>query len=240
MVLAKILVIDSLFAEADHLKSYGMSSIASILAVGSCLIVSEGGQSHHDLSSALKTRLEQYCTKKGIPLYLPNPCSLDDLQIATAKCALDSVEQAHKIYDEGLDSGTVGTRDLSQLRTLLSIAFRWGLELPLSRWISSSGKSTPDTSHPTRDYNSAMSTVSHVVAMHFPSSAEGGLSQSPIISTILDRHLAQLLRGCIILGWDSESSEVNSQVVADVRKFIDRILATSVHIFLVIYSAHHE
>src|ERR1700729_2723542 len=145
------------------------SQLAGILHAGSFLIDPTRSALPPDLQGLLVSRLAQYHAalddKHDISA---STSTLEELQLETAQEALFVVERVQQILtadssstsstSEGQNQETtngappegapvIGTRDLAQLRTLLSIAFKWGVE-PLLVLVASTWSSKPSLTVP--------------------------------------------------------------------------------------------
>ena len=126
---------------------------------------------------------------------------------------------------------------MAQLRTLSSIIFRWGVEPLLSRIIpaipSSVGgggsKSTVkviDLTTVPEDYKHLSSTITTLLRMVLPSGPSGSFSNTHITADLVDKHLADLIKPCIVLGWLPKSLSSESVVPLDVvRPLIVHVLS---------------
>lgn len=121
------------------------------------------------------------------------------LQLETARGAL------HVLHHVQLDSDTqippaVGTRDLAVLRSLLALLFQWGVNpllarlAPLWRTPNDHFASLPDLLALSTLLASLMSTL-------FPRGVHAQPPQTFITTTILDRHVPDLLRASMALAW---------------------------------------
>lgn len=132
----------------------------------------------------------------------------------------------------------IGTRDLAQIRTLLSILFKWGVERHLAHlyfyWSSGVtqpvGKTLRPISHPNhsrlveapgksseRELSRLLNIMSRILALVFarkfevadPSSSHASdVRQTHITKVLLTRHAAPILQACILLGWVSSDTEI--------------------------------
>lgn len=236
---------------APRAMSKNATDLSSALGDGSCLT----GSARHtvtDVKSVLVDRLTQYYERRGEGPYIDNGKTLEDVQGVTAKEALATVGKVQqiigleeKIVAEGSkqsDIPSIGTRDLAELRVLLSIIFKWGVEPVLARlalsWpsksVTSGGPRFVDLASGADDYEALSSLVSRLLALLFPSGLHSRLPQTLITTTILNRHLSGLLRPCIALGWLPRSLSTESmRPMDDVRPLIMRLLAMYVlHVML--------
>lgn len=98
----------------------------NVFQAGSYLISSQGDR-QDNLESSLLSRLNKYHEYCQTACPVNQESSLEEIQISTGTEALNILERINGILE--LPDSLVGTRDLSQMRTLLSITFRWGIEL---------------------------------------------------------------------------------------------------------------
>jgi hypothetical protein len=232
------------------------SELADILRAVSFLIDSAQSASHSDLKAVLVSRLTQYYATLGHH-DKQIASTEEELQLETAQEALSVVERVQKILSrdgsptpptsEGKSQGlernhhtlseapAIGTRDLAQLRTLISITFKWGVELLLVRVVTA-WPCTPSSTQCSRskvidlttipeDYKQLSSLLVHLLTILFPDGVDGSLPQTLITATLLNRHLADLLNPCIALGWlpKSLSSEA-TPAVDEIRPKIMHLL----------------
>ncbi|KDQ64472.1 hypothetical protein JAAARDRAFT_116363 [Jaapia argillacea MUCL 33604] len=176
--------------------------------------------------------------------------TLEDVQLETAKEALTLLERLQHLLTEGLadehshsqggksttddETSSLGARDLSQIRTLFSIVFKWGVDALLSKvapvWSTKPSTRVPkiiDLTATPQDYGSLSAMATQVMALLFPSGISGALSQTYISVTLLNHHTSELLLVCLTLGWlpRALSSEV-TPTLDGIRPLTMRILNT--------------
>lgn len=107
----------------------------------------------------------------------------------------------------------LGQRDLAQVRIHLSIAFKWGTELLLNRILPTlpnkrSPKLPPgaqyvDLTTACEDYMSLWQMLSRLFNIVSVDGLEGTrqLSNTVVVTTLVNRHVTDLLRPMICLGW---------------------------------------
>ncbi len=219
-----------------------MEELTRCLAAGSLLIHSEKGVPAPNLRAVLLTRLAQYRARRGLPECNCDDFSLEQAQEETAHEALSVVESVQRILDH--DAGDVsprskedevpliGTRDISQLRTLLSIIFKWGAEPLLARarvvWPAkgNTGSKLLDIDDVPQSYAKLATTTQRLLSLLFPRGVHGTIPQTLITSTLLNRHITDLLRPGIALGWVPKALSTESfPVVDDLRPFIMRLMS---------------
>jgi len=229
------------------------SELASILRAGSYLVDSGQSAPLSGLQKLLVSRLAQYYAALGHDHEVTFASTLQDLQLQTAQEALFVIERVQRILSTSDSSSSsapkgqgqrstdaegapaIGTRDLAQLRTLLSIVFKWGVE-PLLALVMTAWPSKPsptlleqpkiiDLTNTPEDYKGLSSLLTHLLALLYPDGVHGSLPQTLITATLLNRHLADLLKPCIALGWlpKSLSSEA-TPTVDEIRPKIMHLL----------------
>ncbi|THH18393.1 hypothetical protein EW146_g2595 [Bondarzewia mesenterica] len=146
-----------------------------------------------------------------------------------------STSCGHKEDSPG-EVSVVGTRDIAELRTLLSIVFKWGTELLLeaiqAAWPTKPHQPTQmgpriviltDTSE---DYSRLSSMTNQLLGLLFPRGVHGPLPQTLITSVLLGRHVTDLLKPGITLGWVPKSLASEAMPVVDeLRPLVMRLLS---------------
>ncbi|TFK43559.1 hypothetical protein BDQ12DRAFT_643120 [Crucibulum laeve] len=216
------------------------SDLAAALSDGACLLDSKHTTGNavpaSDLKSVLETRLSQYFQRIGKDERLDETASLEDVQLRTADETLSVVERVQRIIG-GNHPGNIpaiGTRDLAQLRMLISIVFKWGID-PLLTRVVQAWPSKPSTVGPSRiidltttpdDYRLLSSLLFRVLFLLFPTGVHAQLPQTLITTTLLNRHIIDILRPCIALGWLPKLLSSNSMpTVHDLRPLSMRLLS---------------
>lgn len=196
---------------------------------------------HHNLKSVLESRLSQYYTSRNQEFTSSCLQSLRDAELLTACEALSVVEQIQKllVIDNDAVVPAISTRDLSQIRTLLSLIFKWGtgpvLKQVTEAWptksSNSDGTAGPsskivDLSNLRGDYDLLSRLTLRILELIFPNGVYGKLTQSLITTTLLDRYLVDVLQPSFALGWlpKSQSTE-DIPVVNEIRPLAMRLLS---------------
>jgi hypothetical protein len=231
-----------------------MEELSRCLAAGSLLIQTEKSGPAPNLRAILLTRLTQYRAQRGLPERDDGNFSLEEVQEETAEEALSVVETVQNILDQ--DEGTrpatdvpphpredapgevplIGTRDISQLRTLLSIVFKWGTEPLLAHiqvvWPSRSDiRAQPmskilDVDDAPQAYAKLTSMTRRLLSLLFPHGVHSTIPQTLITTTLLIRHTTDLLRPGIALGWVPKAISTESfSAVDDLRPLIMRLMS---------------
>jgi len=209
------------------------SLIAAALLDGAALLGTPPSHSTaNNLETILKTRLSAYYTRLSDQTaldHLNDPSSSIDLQLLTATEAFYVVERIQKALDsephgspsrkDGLpdQAPSIGTRDLASLRTLLSLVFKWGID-PLFVRVSQTwpvknegrGSNIIDLTPETRDCQLLATLLMSLFSLLFPDGAQGRISQTLLTTTILSRHVTDILLPALGLGWRTESSPAPS------------------------------
>lgn len=220
-----------------------MEELTRCLAVGSLLINSEKGGPAPNLRAVLLTRLAQYRAQRGLPECDYDDFSLEQAQEETAQGALSLVEDVQRILDQDASPQSeegepgevplIGTKDISQLRTLLSIVFKWGTEPLLARvqvvWPASGSTARSkllDVDDAPQSYAKLTTMTRRLLSLLFPRGVHGTVPQTLITSTLLNRHITDLLRPGIALGWVPKTPSTESfPVVDDLRPLIMRLMS---------------
>ena len=220
--------------------------LASALAQGTCLLETSSTPSNPpDMKSVLHSRLLKYyaCleSQDGVKGELRESSTLEEMQILTAKEALSVVQKVHHVLDieDATTNGTpdqvpsIGTRDLAQLRTLLSLIFKWGIEplfnqvalaLPVINTANTKAKIV-DVSQGSDGYRFLSEFVTSVFLLIFPRGVQGQISQTLITTSILSRHVSDLLNPSITLGWLPEPLSSSSfPIMHEMRVFVIHLL----------------
>lgn len=227
--------------------------LTSALASGTCLLETSSTPSNSpDLKSVLLSRLSKYyaCLESQVGVKeLSESSTLEEVQLLTAKEAFSVVQKVQHILDieDAKTHGrpdqepSIGTRDLAQLRTLLSLIFKWGIE-PLFNRVALILPGPPintantrakivDVSENSDDYRFLTEFVTSMFFLIFPRGVQGQISQTLITTTILFRHASDLLNPSIALGWLPEPLLSSSfPIVHEMRSFTIHLLKLYVQI----------
>jgi hypothetical protein len=199
------------------------------------------------LNSVLNARLRQYYSDLGVREADYDKTDLSAVQLQTAKEALFVVRQVHNALELAeqnqpekatiqTETPILGTRDASHLRTLISIVFKWGTDALLGRVVlnlatSSSQKSQAfasiiDLTRGPEDYKELCDLTFQLLSVVLPSGYRGPLSPDFVASTLLARHLSDLLKPCIVLGWlPNTLSSASFPVQDNIRPLTMRLLS---------------
>jgi len=224
-----------------------MEELTRCLASGSLLIHSEKGGPAPNLRAVLLTRLAQYRALRGLPECDCDGFSLEQAQEETAQEALSVVEGVQRILDQDASDVSpqskegepgevpiIGTKDISQLRTLLSIVFKWGTEPLLAHvqvvWLemgsTTAGPKLLDVDNAPQSYAKLATMTRRLLSLLLPRGVHGTVPQTLITSTLLNRHITDLLRPGIALGWVPKALSTELiPVVDDLRPFIMRLVS---------------
>ncbi|KAF5321604.1 hypothetical protein D9619_000281 [Psilocybe cf. subviscida] len=186
-----------------------------------------------NLESALRNRLSVYYERIGEEE--PSLATQDDVQLVTAKEAIRVVQRVHRIIDlpaeEDPVSGegpAIGTRDLGQLRTLMSITLKWAMSPLFQRvsreWPSNQSKII-DLTLEVDDYRLLCDLTLAFLALIFPDGPQGRISQTLITTSILSLHVGDLLLPALSLGWLPELQATSvMQPLHSVRPLVTRLI----------------
>ncbi|KAG9038544.1 hypothetical protein FRB95_000765 [Tulasnella sp. JGI-2019a] len=202
-----------------------------------------------NMTAVLQSRLHDFNTRLGdiSPLkshvesesFTNNPHQAY-MERLTADMALWVVTQvqATEIKEQNHDRPTLGTRDLTQMRTLLAILFKWGIQRETDRVTehmrASSSVVPPNVKtsiveiqaedDAESDRALLQKLTEQIIGLIFSletPSVHGPVHQSHITQIIVTRHITPLLKACVLLAWASNSSEK----ALELRKIIDRLLS---------------
>ncbi|KAN0132796.1 hypothetical protein V8E53_009467 [Lactarius tabidus] len=218
-----------------------MEQLSRWLSAGSLLIHSEKAGPAANLRAVLLARLVQYRAQLGLPERDDGDLSLEQTQEETAQEALSVVEGVQVLLDQDAQPApedtpggepVIGTRDVSQLRTLLSIVFKWGTEPLLAHvqvvWPAKSTTQTQlvDVNDAPHSYELLTTMTRRLLSLLFPRGVHGTLPQTLITSTLLHRHVTDVLRPAIALGWVPKTLFPGSfPVVDDFRPLVMRLMS---------------
>lgn len=200
-----------------------MPTLSTIFAYANCLTASEPSP---DLKSILYTRLTRYYNLKDAKFlddFQSEQHALEDLQRLTAKEALKTVLEIQAI-EQGSSSKTghaLGARDLAQLRTLVSIIFRWGTEPLLTSCLlvwppaATDGKKIIDYESISVQYKSLVRIAVSLMSIILPNGHSGSLANTHVAAILINRYLVDLLKTCLALGWLPKSLAIGSIVAHD-------------------------
>ena len=169
------------------------------------------------------------------------------MQPQTAKEALFVVRQVHdtltlaetnqteKVADQ-TEIPALGTRDVSHLRMLISIIFKWGTDALLDRAVpnwttpalpkAQGSASIVDLTRGPEDCKELCHLTYRLLSVVLPSGHRGQLSQSFVANILLTRHLSDVLKPCITLGWLPKAlSTPSTPVKNDIRPLTIHFLA---------------
>ncbi|KAF8915866.1 hypothetical protein CPB85DRAFT_1217291 [Mucidula mucida] len=216
------------------------SVIQSVLHAGSLLLDSSSSNQStvkHSLNDTLLQRLWRYCDHEQIPRKLDDKSNLDEIKLVTAEESLSVVVRAQTLLgiDEAEDNvPVIGTRDIAQLRALLAIVFKWGVDHLLPRVVVALPKVTSKAG-PSRitaldtagqDFKRLAGLLADTLALLFPNGPNSQLPQTLITTTLINRHLTDVLKPSIALGWLPKSLATDAiQPMDDVRPLILRLLS---------------
>ncbi|KAL4242026.1 Tango6 family protein [Abortiporus biennis] len=172
-----------------------------------------------DLRTILISRLVQYDHARGREPR-ERQGSLREVEEETAEEALNVVQNIQDLLLSD-ESNLIGSRDLSYIRTLLSLVFKWSLEPLLQHIYLEIPSTTPastkrasiktiDTTSISRSYHTLSLRLHVLFHLVLPQGVQGRFALTHITTTIIDRHLPELLKPSLVLGWLSKSLATES------------------------------
>lgn len=207
------------------------------IAAGSHLAGSSRGEVTPELKSILIARLTQYEQHMEFPPTDRSNKSLEDVQVETAREALHVVSRVQKLIDKPADASAtkeanaqdeyiIGTRDLSYIRTLLSIVVKWGIEPMLQRVTAAipntapiglrrSGVQVIDLTTVPDGFKVLCDLVDKLLIILLPTGISGPVASTHISVFVLDQHLSDLFKAGITLGWLPKSQSTDSVTPVD-------------------------
>ncbi|KAL0949934.1 hypothetical protein HGRIS_009961 [Hohenbuehelia grisea] len=231
------------------INSLASLELSTFLEAGAHLLETASPTTHADsLADVLKSRLERHYASLS-SRWVHESDDSEDLQLETALAAISVVESVQRILkiepdapaeaspanQSGTDVPAIGTRDLSLLRTLLSVAFKWGTKPLLLRvssaWPSvrektSSGSHIVDLTGTGRDYEVLSGFVSRLLSLLFFDGPQSKLPQTLITTSILSKHVADILHPAIAVAWLPKTLNSDTMVTLEnARPFVLRLLA---------------
>ena len=202
---------------------------------------------NENLNSVLSARLSKYYAERGVPEANYDKTDLSAVQLQTAKEALFVVRKVHDALTLAeanqperaniqTEIPALGTRDVSNLRTLISIVFKWGTDALLDRvvpnWTTTPLSKTQasatiaDLTRGPEDYKELCNLTYRLLSVVLPSGHRGQLSQGFVANLLLTRHLSDVLKPCITLGWLPKALSTSSLPVQDdIRPLTMRLLS---------------
>ncbi|KAH8105986.1 hypothetical protein BXZ70DRAFT_886180 [Cristinia sonorae] len=200
--------------------------LASVITAGAFLVGDTRSGNLSDIRSVLVSRLVQYdkYSRREPGTYTG---TLEDIQLETAKQSLAVISRVQSLLNVDSSKGkstvssssaaappdgnVIGTRDLAQIRTLLSIFFKWAMHPLLDKVIAAIPTTSPgsrglnapiiDLTTVPHDFELLCSLLDQFVRVVLPDGIQSTFAPTHITVAILDRHLASLVRPCIVLGW---------------------------------------
>jgi len=221
-------------------KAIAAKQLSSALHDGQNLIQTdlESSKQKHDLKSVLKSRLSQYYSSRGEEWLQENISTVQDAEFLTAREALNVMERIQNLLgiEDDAIAPVIGTRDLSQIRTIMSLVFKWGTQPLLDHiqgaWptqISVPASPSPrivDFSDMSKEYCLLSELTLRILGLLLPGGVHGKLPKSLITTTLLRQHLVDVLRPSLALGWLPKSLNTGSMSVVDaIRPLIMRLLS---------------
>lgn len=226
--------------QSAHLKS--------LIEGGALLAGSSRSEGASNLEDVLRSRLSQYYAHLGREDITSSLHNIEDVQVETAREALRLLEEVqlhlsgksnHDSEQPSSSTGQeelLGTRDLGYMRTLLSLVFKWSIEPWLSRVCASIPTTTPgarrktdvqiiDLSTVPEDFQHLKDAVLRLIRIILPTGLHGPPNATILSSVILDKHLSDLLKPCLVLGWLPKSLASESvSPINELRPVVVRLM----------------
>ncbi|TFY56567.1 hypothetical protein EVJ58_g7560 [Rhodofomes roseus] len=218
--------------------------IFNLLRAGGSLIDSTPSETPTNVADVLKQRLTQYFSVRGLECPAMDG-TLEGLQARTATEAMYVLECLQREWSrddaafqsqEGPSNASIGSRDLAQIRTLISIVFKWGVEPQLGRVANAipvktsqahAGAKIIDLTGVPDDYERLSETIIRLLRLPYPHGPQTPLLQTAITSALLNKHLADLLKPSIVLGWLPKNLATDSvKPVDSIRPSVMQLLST--------------
>ncbi|THH05707.1 hypothetical protein EW145_g4599 [Phellinidium pouzarii] len=203
-----------------------------------------------NLSGVLHARLEKIDTLlDGVAR--ERPIDLASLKLDTAFASLYVLERVHAaLYHQhqvetaskadtsdakgSVGPPLIGSRDMAQLRTHLSVVYNWGTELLLARILPTlPNKRSPrlppgaqiiDLTASFEDYTLLFGILARLLSILFPDGVQGNISTTFVAMILLNRNFGDLLRPCLCLGWLPNELRGDLPSAVDIRPYMSRLL----------------
>lgn len=214
------------------------NGLLTALTDGAYLVNTPSHEGAHDLKDVLLLRLSEYLEHVNSTQTVDESMTLEYIEFLTAKEALSVLGRVQEILNhedaessDNRDIPVIGTRDLAQLRTLLSIVFKWGVNPTIARVTSLWPKKhvASDALHvdprASEDYEILVDFATQLMALVFPAGLHGRLSQTLITATIFNRHLEDVVRPSTLVGWVPKGSLGSLSPADNVRLMTMRLLS---------------
>ncbi|KAF7790090.1 hypothetical protein EIP86_001040 [Pleurotus ostreatoroseus] len=223
--------------QRKHMQS---SALSSLFQAGALLAGSSRTEGASDLRRVLTSRLSLYYEALGSEYESAPDETLEAIQLRTAQEALSVVENAQSLLaGHGSAQGSsgsepspqtqqemIGSRDLAQVRTLLSIVFNWAVQPLLAHVIAAIPTVSPGARRRTEvniidlttvpdDYKTLSGLIFRLIGIVLPQGLKGPPNLTLITNVFLDRHLTDLLKPCMVLGWLPKSAASESVAPID-------------------------
>jgi len=227
------------------------TSVARLLESATLLLESkrdENTGSSSNLKQLLQDRLRKFYQHEGRAV-LETFCAISDVQLCTAQEALGMLERIERVLlqeDLSNPKPLLGTRDCSNIRTLISLVFKWGTAPLLARvhetWkVDLKGKrKIVEVLEEDVSYSTLSDITTRIMGILFPNGVQGVLSTTFISTTLTNRHLVDIFRASIPLGWLPPSLSTSATpTINHLRPFTMRMLALYVALMLVSSKLKH-
>ncbi|KAL5507792.1 hypothetical protein ACEPAH_5410 [Sanghuangporus vaninii] len=224
--------------------------LATVLRAGSVISGSNSSENKaanpNGLADILHSRLEQFDTIID-DISRTRSLDLQSLQLDTAYASLYVLERVHSLLVEheeqhSKDSAVslpIGSKDMAQIRTHISVVFNWGTELLTSRILPSlpdkpmrvpaipPGAQIIDLTATHENYTLLFDIATRLLSIIFPEGPQGPSSTTFVAMTIWSRGFTDLLKTCIFLAWLPSDVRGDVSPVLDVKPYISSLLNAS-------------
>ncbi|KAL5487549.1 hypothetical protein ACEPAI_5657 [Sanghuangporus weigelae] len=198
------------------------------------------------LADILHSRLEQFDTIID-DMSRTRSLDLQSLQLDTAYASLYVLERVHSLLVEheaqhSKDSAVplpIGSKDMTQIRTHISVVFNWGTELLTSRILPSlpdkpmrvpvipPGAQIIDLTATHENYTLLFNITSRLMSIILPEGPQSPSSTTFVAMTIWSRGFTDLLKACIFLAWLPSDVRGDVSPVLDIKPYISSLLNAS-------------
>ncbi|KAL5527881.1 hypothetical protein ACEPAG_6682 [Sanghuangporus baumii] len=198
------------------------------------------------LADILRSRLEQFDTIID-DISRTRSLDLQSLQLDTAYASLYVLERVHSLLVEheaqhSKDSAVplpIGSKDMSQIRTHISVVFNWGTELLTSRILPSlpdkpmrvpaipPGAQIIDLTATHENYTLLFNITSRLLGIILPEGPQSPSSTTFVATTIWSRGFTDLLKTCIFLAWLPSDVRGDVSPILDIKSYISALLDAS-------------
>ena len=205
----------SMTAIVDNGLQTLLNAGAALLGINGRLDTSEGLSKGRVLQDVLQARLDAFQQV----IQVDGEKDVENLELKTALSALYVLERIHAALVSSPEA-SLGTRDSSHLRTLLSIVFKWGTEPLLNTTLAAiPGKSTSvgvpsgthiiDLTSSADGFGCLVSTVTRILNLVLDEQKQPPVLPTFVVATLLNRHVTDLLKPAVCVSWMPDKLKAN-------------------------------